>query len=119
MESDGAGPQHPPLVSEMCASKPDDAPVSAFLVLGSQAGKFMWVLRVPPQALGHGNILPAPPVVSLHLFSSVLLYQDEKGRVLQSSLPLRRPSVLDAEQCAGSGLRRWLRRAVAVAQCSK
>lgn len=39
-------PRHPPLVSEVCASEPDDAPVSAFMVLGSQAGKFMWVLRV-------------------------------------------------------------------------
>lgn len=94
MESDGAGPRHPPLVSEVCASKPDDAPVSAFLVLGSQAGKFMWVLRVQPQALSHRNILPAPPVGSLHFFSSRCYFIKTRKAV-----SCNRPHHSDVLQC--------------------
>lgn len=101
MESDGAGPQHPPLVSEVCASKPDDAPVSAFLVLGVTGRK----VHVGAEGSTSGpQPQKHPPSSSsdffTFLFLTVLLYQDEKGCVLQSSPPLRRPSLLDAEQCA-------------------
>lgn len=87
-------PRHPPLVSEVCASEPNNAPVSDFMVLGSQAGKFMWVLRVQRQALSRRNIFPAPPVMSLHLFSSLCHFI----KTIKAA-SCRRPHHSDVRQC--------------------